>query len=164
MSDEHVHGQDIIIAADGSQTYQDPFVVQGDVVLRQPHSGSICVHEGANFTIARSAQHSGSLHFRRGSTGRIEGSHAGSLHMAADVTVEVQGNQSGSAHVAAGAVLTVAPDGQLAGSLHIDGLVTNAGVRGGSLETGLGGEVRDLPGSRVKQPVRNSEGMVYYQW
>jgi hypothetical protein len=51
--------------------------------------------------------------------------------------------------------------GELQGSLHVDGTIENRGSRGGSV-TGAG-EVRDLPGSRVVQPVVRG-GANVYEW
>jgi hypothetical protein len=160
--DEHEHHQDIFRGSDGSETYRDPWIVEGEGRLTGSHSGSICVHGGASFEIARGAHHSGSLTFRSDSVGHISGKHSGSLHVARRAKVDVRGDQSGSVHVARGAVVRVASEGRLAGSLHIEGLIENRGARGGSVHLS-GGEVLDVEGGRVKQPTMRN-GVSVYEW
>lgn len=161
MWDDHEHIQDIFIA-DGSERRQDPWVIGEDQQLAGPHSGSICVHDGAEFTIGLRAHHSGSLTFRTGSVGRIVGKHSGSLYVANGARVEVSGDQSGSTHVEAGALLSVEQGGKLAGSLYVAGQIENRGVRGGSVSL-AGGEIRDLDRGTVKEPTQRN-GMTFYQW
>lgn len=159
---QHEHSQDITINADGSETYSETTVVDSDGMLTGVHSGSVCVHEPARYTIATGATHDGSLAFEPGSAGSIDGVHNGSLHVEAGAVVEVHGAQNGSTHVATGGLVRVAPTGRLSGSLHVDGLVENRGVRGGSMHP-ADADVRDLDGGSVKQPqMRN--GRAYYTW
>jgi hypothetical protein len=135
---QHEHPQNITINADGSETYTEVIVIDSDGMLTRKHSGGICVHEPARFTIARGAIHNGSLVFESGTAGSIEGVHNGSLHVEPRAVVEIHGAQNGSTHVSAGGVVRVAPTGRLPGSLHVDGLV-------------------------VKQP-QTRNGIAYYTW
>jgi hypothetical protein len=158
----HEHSVDVIVGPDGSEEYREPWIVEGEDILARPYSGSVCVHTGATFTIASGGQHSGSLTFQPSSTGRIVGRHSGSLHVSSDTDVEVIGTQSGSVHVATGAVIRVGPTGTLAGSLHVSGVIENRGTRGGSVHL-VGGEIRDLDGGSVKQPIVR-DGTSVYRW
>jgi hypothetical protein len=163
MAYDHDHSDDILVGADGRRERRRQWVLDADEALAGSYSGSICVHAGATFEISRRGQHSGSLTFRPGSGGRIVGLHSGSLHVAERSDVEVVGDQNGSVHVDSGAVLKVAPGGKLAGSLHVAGLIENRGLRGGSVHL-EGGEVRDVDGGTVKQPVSSGEGNAVYYW
>jgi hypothetical protein len=164
MTQCNEHPQDVFVGADGSEEYRDPWVVDSDDQLGGSHSGSICVHGGANFEIARGAHHSGSLSFQMGSSGRIIGRHSGSLYLGEQSNVEVVGDQSGTVNVDPGAVLKVAPGGKLAGTLHVAGLIENRGVRGGTVQADGGGEVRDVDGGVVKPPTSMRDGRAIYRW
>lgn len=163
MADDHEHQQDIHIRADGSREYRDTWVVVGDEALHGQHSGAVCVHAPSTFEIGPRGQHSGSLRLRAGSSAWIAGQHSGSLHVGPDAVEEVSGSQSGSVHVDFGGLVGVHPGGQLSGSLHVSGLIENRGTRGGS-EHMNGGEIRDLDGAYVKQPVTSSDGTKSYSW
>jgi len=161
MTEDHMHEQDIYIAADGSSEYRDSWVVVHDEVLHERHSGGVCVHAPSNFEIGARGQHSGSLRLQPGSYALILGTHSGSLHVGSGAVAEVVGSQSGSVHVDDGGLVRVQPRGKLAGSLHVSGLIENRGTRGGSVHLS-GGEIRDLGGSSVKEPVVSSDGRKYY--
>lgn len=162
MSMDHEHSRDIFIRPNGDEERQGPWIIESSEHLNGQHSGSICVHDGAEFTIPPGARHSGSLTFRSGSTGRILGKHSGSLHIGPNAVVEVIGDQSGSVHVEYGALLKVAVTGKLAGSLHVSGTIENRGVRGGSVHL-ASGEIQDIDGGTVKEPVQKN-GMDFYGW
>jgi hypothetical protein len=162
MTYDHEHAQDIHIVVEGSEEHRDPMVVEEDETFAGSCSGSICVHDGATFELARGGQHSGSLRLRPAAICRIAGQHSGSLHVSARAVAEVSRNQSGSGHVAHGGLVRVTPSGTLAGSLHVAGLIENRGTCGGSVHM-AGGVIRDLKGSSVKQPTTRN-GMTYYQW
>ncbi|UKA73392.1 hypothetical protein [Arthrobacter sp. FW306-06-A] len=161
MNADHEHRQDTFIT-NGVEELREPRIIEGHEELTTHYDGSICVHEGAEFTLAAGAGHSGSLTFRPGSAGYILGKHSGSLHVAPTATVEVAGDQSGSVHIDSGGFLKVEKGGKLAGSLHVAGQVENRGVRGGSVHL-AGGEIRDLDTGTVKEPVVKN-GMSYYRW
>lgn len=163
MADDHEHTQDVHIQADGSREYRDPWVVTSDDALHGQHSGGVCVHAPSTFEIGPRGQHSGSLRLQPGSSARIAGQHSGSLHVGPDAVVEVTGSQSGSVHVDSGGLVRVHPGGKLAGSLHVSGLIENRGTRGGS-EHMNGGEIRDLDGASVNQPVTSTGGTKTYSW
>ena len=162
MTLDHAHDRDIFVNADGTEEYGDPWVIEGNEQLNGQHSGSICVHDGAMFTIATGSHHSGSLACCPGSVGRIIGKNSGSLHVAPTAVVEVTGDQSGSVHVERGALVRVAPGGKLAGSLHVAGEIENRGMRGGTLHL-EGGQVQDVDGGTVKQPT-HKDGISVYEW
>jgi len=162
MADDHEHPRDIVIEADGSEEYRDPWIVTDNEVLSTPYSGSVCVHEGATFEVASRGSLSGSMRLQPGSSARIVGQHSGSLHVEMDAVADVLGSQSGSTHVEDGGVVRVHPGGKLAGSAHVAGLIENRGTRGGS-EHMYGGTIRDLDGGTVKQPTRRGDGN-YYNW
>lgn len=162
MSADHEHNQDIFSKTDGSEEFRDPWVIEGDDRLSRTHDGSVCVHEGATFTIARGADLRGSLTLRAGSSAQIDGRHSGSLTVSEDAVATVVGDQSGSVTVQAGGQVDVADGGKLAGSLTIAGLVVNRGIRGGTV-TLRGGEVRDVDGGSEKPPeVRDGQNV--YRW
>jgi hypothetical protein len=163
MTDDHQHGQDIHIRADGSREYRDPWVVVSDDALHGQHSGAVCVHAPSTFEIGPRGQLSGSLRLQPGSSARIAGQHSGSLHVAADAVVEVTGCQSGSVHVDSGGLVRVHAGGKLAGSLYVSGLIENRGTRGGSVDMN-GGALLDLDGASVKQPATSSDGTKTYVW
>lgn len=102
MPSDHDHSQDVFINADGSEELRDLWLIEENAALDGKHSGGICVHDQGTFTITAIGHHSGSLTFRSGSSGRIEGKHSGSLHVSARSEVEVAGDQSGSVYVAEG--------------------------------------------------------------
>ncbi len=158
----HTHNDDIHIGPNGARSTTPQKVVETDETLHGSHSGGICVHSGV-FTVGSRASHSGSLRVETGAKVVIRGSHSGSVHVADQAAVVVQGKQSGSVHVAAGGRLRVEHGGQLAGSLHVSGLIENSGVRGGS-EHIEGGQILDLPGGSVKQPSRITNGAAVYEW
>lgn len=159
---QHEHPQNLTINADGSETYAEVTVIDSDGMLTSMHSGSICVHEPARYTISRGATNNGSLAFQSGTAGSIDGASNGSLHVAAGAVVEIRGAQNGSTHVAAGGVVRVGPTGSLAGSLHVDGLVENRGTRGGAVYP-ADADVRDLDGGTVKR-AQMRDGAAYYTW
>lgn len=121
------------------------------------------MHAPSTFEIGPRGHHSGSLRLQPGSSARIAGQHSGSLHVGPNAVVEVTGSQSGSVHVDSGGLVRVHPGGKLAGSLHVSGLIENRGTRGGS-EHMNGGEIRDLNGASVKQPVTSRDGTKTYSW
>jgi hypothetical protein len=133
-------------------------VVEADDVITK-HVGGIVVRNGAALLLV--GPHQGSLHVEGGASARLDGSQQGSVHVAAGARVVVAGSQQGSIHVERGGVVEVEANGRAQGSLHIDGLFINSGTRGGS--THVTGEIRDLPGSRVVQPVVRG-GVNYYEW
>ncbi|WP_454044670.1 hypothetical protein [Cellulosimicrobium sp. Marseille-Q8652] len=159
---QHEHPQNITINADGSESYAETTVIESDGMLTGMHSGSTCVHEPARYTISSGATHNGSLAFQSGTAGSIDGANNGSLHVAADAVVEIRGAQNGSTHVAAGGIVRVAPTGRLAGSLHVDGLIENRGVREGTVYP-TDADIRDLDGGTVTQP-QTHDGAAYYTW
>ena len=61
------------------------------------------------------------------------------------------GRQQGPVFVAAGGRVDVEPQGTLAGSLDVDGVLRNRGIRGGAVSGA--GVVDDLPGATVKRTV-----------
>lgn len=162
MAHDHEHSQDVFIRPDGSEERREPWVVTDGEVLATVHSGGVCVHEGASFEVASRARLSGSLTLQAGSSARIVGQHSGSLHVGSGSVVDVVGSQSGSVHVERAGLVRVHPDGKLAGSLHVAGLIENRGSRGGSVDMS-GGEIQDLEGGTVKQPTRRG-GETYYSW
>lgn len=162
MPEDHQHGEDIFYGPNGTDVRRGPWVVESSDRLDGQHSGSICVHEDAEFTISAGSQHSGSLAFRPSSSGSIIGQHSGSLHVGPHAVVEVIGDQSGSVHIERNGLLKVAPGGKLAGSLYVEGTIENLGTRGGSTHL-AGGEIHDLDGGRVKSPIEK-DGMNIYQW
>lgn len=162
MSHDHEHPQDVFIQADGSEQFREPWVVTDNQVLATAHSGGVCVHKGATFELASRGRLSGSLTLQAGSSARIVGQHSGSLHVGPGSVVDVVGSQSGSVHVERTGLVRVHPDGKLAGSLHVAGLIENRGTRGGSVHMG-GGAVQDLESGSVKQPARRGDRN-YYSW
>ena len=162
MAYEHEHPQDVFIQADGSEEYREPWVVTDNEVLATVYSGGVCVHEGATFELAGRGRLFGSLTLQAGSSARIVGQHSGSLHVGANSVVDVVGSQSGSVHVARAGLVRVHPDGTLAGSVHVAGLIENRGTRGGSVHMS-GGAIQDLEGGTVKQPTQRDDGS-YYSW
>ena len=162
MTHDHEHSQDVFIQADGSEEYREPWVVTGSEVLTIPHSGGVCVHEGATFELASQGRLSGSLTLQPGSSARIAGQHSGSLHVGQDSVVDILGSQSGSVHVERTRLVKVHPGGKLAGSLHVAGLIENRGTRGGSAHLSSGA-IQDLNGGSVKQPIQR-DGTNYYSW
>lgn len=160
METPHEHPKDIVVKADGSTEYRDQWVVSDDEVLATSHSGGVCVHSGATFELAKGGRLSGSLTLQPGSAARIVGHHSGSLHVGRNSVVDVLGDQSGSVHVNHSGLVKVHPDGKLAGTLHIAGMIENRGTRGGSVHLS-GGTVQDVEGGSVKQPTRRSDGNTF---
>lgn len=131
-----------------------------DHPLNSLHSyGSVCVHVGARL-IVRGVQN-GSVSSRPTATGVVRGTVNGSVTVAEGGRVEVVGSINGSVHVEEGGLNHIAPSGKLAGSLHVNGVIENEGVRGGPV-TGYG-DVRDVGTGRVRQPVVEN-GVIAYRW
>jgi hypothetical protein len=151
---DHEHHPDIV---DGVEVPRR--VVETDEQVVGTHQRSICVEAGAHLEIVGTQQ--GSVTFQPGSTGSIIGQLQGSLHVATGAVVTVSGRQDGSVHVARGGVLKIEPGGRVAGSLHNDGVIENAGTRGGHLSGE--GTLHDLDGATVRQPVVK-DGSTYYVW
>lgn len=152
--DQHEHTLDFF----GSER-RPPLVIEEAHALQGSHQGSVCVHEGAHLDLL--GTQNGSVSLRPNSTVALIGTHNGSLHVSEGSRVEITGAQNGSVHVDAGGTVLVGPTGKLAGSLHVDGVILNEGIRGGSVHGP--GEVRDVNGGRVKQPVVEN-GMSVYRW
>lgn len=160
METQHEHPKDTVVQADGSTEYRDQWVVAGDTILTTSHTGSVCVHKGATFELAKGGRLAGSLTLQPGSAARIVGQHPGSLRVGRNSVVDVLGDQSGSVHVDDSGLVKVHPGGKLAGSLHVAGVIENRGIRGGSVHLN-GGTIHDIEGGSVKQPIRRSDGDTY---
>lgn len=136
----------------------DPLVLNEDTIIAK-HRGSIIVRPGVSFRLTGS--HQGSLTLERGASGVIAGRHQGSVRVEQGATLTIESRQQGSLHIATGGVAMITRSGASQGSVHVDGVLINEGARGGS-ESG-GGEIRDVPGCRVVQPVRRGD-VTYYEW
>lgn len=136
-----------------------PTLIDGTRDLTGTHNGSVYVGPGAHLVLSGTLN--GSLSVEPSGEVDVVGIHNGSLSVARSGTVRVFGRSNGSVHVELGGIVHVARGARLAGALHIEGLVVNQGERGGPLSGS--GEVRDEPGSSVKQPVVRN-GTSYYQW
>lgn len=123
------------------------------------HRGGVIVQPDVNLIVR--GQHQGSLHVRQGAHVEIAGRHQGSLHLDTGATVTVTGSQQGSSHLEVGSLLEVSAHATLQGSIHNAGTVHNRGTRGGSVSGS--GEIADLAGSRVVQPVLEG-GTWVYRW
>jgi hypothetical protein len=134
-------------------------VIEHDDQLAGTHDGTVCVHAGAELTVLGNQR--GTVSFRSGSTGVVVGAIRGSLHVASGAIVVIQGGQHGSVQIDHWGVVRVDAGGKLAGSLHVDGLVENRGIRGGAASGG--GEIRDVDGGQVMQPLIVN-GVHFYNW
>lgn len=139
---------------DGRQV--DPLVLNEDTSVSE-HRGSIIVRPGVSMRLAGS--HEGSLTLEGGPSGVIAGRHQGSVRVEQGATLTVESHQQGSFHITTGGVVTITRSGASQGSVHVDGVLINEGARGGS-ESGSG-EIRDVPGCRVAQPVRRGDATYY---
>lgn len=136
----------------------EPLVVDTAATVSD-HRGGIIVRPGASFRLTGTLQ--GSLTLETGAVGVVAGEHQGSIHVADKATLTIESRQQGSLHIATGGVVTIARSGSSQGSVHVDGLLLNEGARGGS--TSGSGEIRDVPGCRVVQPVKRGNA-TYYEW
>lgn len=141
---------------DGEAVHQR--IVSGDEMVHQ-YQGSIRVLAGGKVNIA--GNHQGSLWLEEDAQAVISGNNQGSLHVAGGARAHVVGRQQGSTHVAANGLIEVAASGALQGSLHVEGEIRNAGIRGGTVSGP--GTVSDLSGARVVQPIRRGDALVY-EW
>lgn len=152
--DEHQHVKDFF-----GDERRDPLILDSDYTLNGRHQGSICVHAGATFSLA--GTQNGTVTLRPGSSLIVQGTLNGSTSVGAGSSVEVLGVLSGTVHVDEGGKVVVERTGRLAGTLSVDGLVQNEGIRGGAV-TGSG-EILDVNGGRVNHPIIEN-GMQVYRW
>ncbi|WP_323918962.1 hypothetical protein [Aeromonas caviae] len=141
---------------DGVHTPQT--IIDRDFELTGIHKGSVIVTSGA-FKLLGVLQ--GSLKVQSEAEALINGEQQGSVHISENCRVAVTGKIKGSTHVAYGAILTIKPDGTLAGSLHNNGTVILEGVLGGA-QSGIG-EIIIQGNGYIKQPLVEN-GIHYYQW
>lgn len=151
--DAHDHVDDFF----GSER-RPPLVVEESFVVSGTREGSICVHRGATLTIA--GTQIGTVALRSGSSLVVRGIQNGTLRVGPDSSVEVHGAVNGSVHVEPRGRVHVLPGAKLAGSLHVDGIVENQGLRGGRVSGS--GFVRDLDGGSEKQPRIENGNRIYY--
>lgn len=151
----HEHGKDLF----GSEERDQLVVDERTFVLRGTRQGTICVHGDCEISVVGVQQ--GSLTLRPNSRATISGDVRGTKHVGEGAQVLVSGSINGTVHVDRGGVVSITPSGRLAGTLHVDSVVENRGVRGGPVKGD--GRVEDIDGGRAVQPTVEN-GANIYRW
>lgn len=136
-----------------------PRFIDEDTTLAERCRGGIVVRAGAVLRLA--GQHQGSLVIEGGAAAIIASDHQGSVSVSNGGTVTIEAQHQGSLDVAAGGLARAVPGARIQGPIQIEGVLINEGARGGPVSGG--GEIRDLPGSRVVRPVTRGDA-TYYEW
>lgn len=138
-----------------SYTYRDGRMVQipdtvitEDTELRGMVTNTVIVRGPATATVLGSLN--GTVSVEAGATLIAHGSVSGTLNVASGGTAIFHTATHGTLHVSAGAVAHLLPGASALGTMRIEGILINEGVRGTNV--GGSGVVEDRPGSRVRQP------------
>lgn len=136
-----------------------PRFIDEDMTLTERYRGGIVVRGGAVLRLV--GRHQGSLIIEAGATAIIASDHQGSVSVSSGGTVTIEARHQGSLDVAAGGLARAVPSGRIQGPIQVEGILINEGARGGPVSGG--GEIRDMPGSRVVHPVTRGDA-TYYEW
>lgn len=116
----------------------------------------------AGVTVTARSNISGTVNLERGARLDAHGPVNGTVAVSAGAQVAFYDRVGGTVHVHAGAEAVIAPSSVALGTLVVEGLLTNEGVRG--IQVSGSGRVVDAPGSEVRQPdERWSDGTVVYR-
>lgn len=128
--------------------------------IHESVTNMLIVQAGATVTAHSSI--SGTVNLERGSRLEVRGPVNGTVVISSGARATFYDRVGGTVHVHADAEAVLAPGAAALGTLKVEGLLTNEGVRG--IQVSGSGRVVDAPGSEVRQPdERWSDGTVVYR-
>jgi hypothetical protein len=140
-----------------SYTYRDgqlveipDTVITEDTDLRESVTNTVIVRGPATATAY--APLSGTVTVESGATLITHGAVNGTVNVSNEGTVIFHGPANGTLHIGAGGLVHIQRGASAIGTMQIEGVLINDGVRGANIRGD--GLVEDRPGSQVRQPDR----------
>lgn len=123
-------------------------IVSESCEIREPVKNTVIIRSGAQVT-ARSTL-SGTVTVEQGAVLEAHGPVNGTVTIEGGARAVFHDRASGTIHVRAGGEARLTPTAVALGTMTVDGVLTNEGVRG--VQVKGSGEVIDAPGSMVREP------------
>jgi hypothetical protein len=136
------------IYRDGEMVEVSDTIISTSCEIREPITNTVVIKPGVHVTAF--APVSGTVNVGAGASLDAHDRVGGTVHVAAGASAVFRGSVGGTLDVGQGGHATLTTTAVALGTMHIEGELTNEGVRG--VQVHGRGTVSDMPGSTVRQP------------